>query len=201
MVEFAPPLPDVFDESSEWALDEPIGDVKVIVFGGVPGSGKSTLAEALGAELGIHVVALDWILGAFTIYRALSLPNAGEFAYELALRQGMRELLAGRSVILDGIARQLPPSVQDSIVERWQSLAAARKASFYAIDCVCSDGQLHRSRMDGRRRGIPGWKQTVEWRHVVENAHNRRPWTFDHLLIDSVETPEKNLERILGYVR
>jgi adenylate kinase family enzyme len=200
MPELAPWLPNLFDETSEWAIDEPLGDLKVIVFGGVPGSGKSTLADALGADLGIHVASLDWILGAFTQYGAFNLANAAGFSYELVLREGLRELLAGRSVILDGIARQMPIEAQDQVLDRWRSLAAVRKASFYAIDCVCSDENLHRSRMAGRRRGIPGWKQTVDWKHVVENRHNQCPWDFHHLLVDSVDSADVNVKRVVEFV-
>jgi predicted kinase len=200
MDDLAPWLPEVFDEASEWATKEPLGDLKVIVFGGVPGSGKSTLAEQLGAELRIHVASLDWTLGAFAQYGAFRLPDATGLAYELALREGLRELLCGRSVILDGIARQLEVEVQDAVVIRWRSLAEARKASFYAIDCVCSDEELHHSRMVGRRRGIPGWKQTVEWDHVERTRANRRPWRFEHLLVDCVNSPEMNLQKVLTFV-
>lgn len=103
-------------------------------------------------------------------------------------------------MILDGIPRQIAPEAQDQVLDRWRSLAAIRKASFYAIDCMCSDENLHRSRLAGRRRGIPGWKQTVDWQHVAENRHNQVPWTFDHLLIDSVEPPDRNLEKVLDFV-
>ena len=200
MEELAPWLPEVFDESSDWATVEPLGDLKVIVFGGVPGSGKTTLAEGLGAELGIHVASLDWILGAFTQYGAFRLADATGLAYELALREGLRELLCGRSVILDGIARQLDVGVQDAVLVRWRSLADARKASFFATDCVCSDEALHHSRMSGRTRGVPGWKQTVAWEHVERTRANRRPWTFEHLLVDSVDSAEANLEKVLTFV-
>ena len=200
MEELAPWLPDVFDETSEWASAEPLGDLKVIVFGGVPGSGKSTLAERLGAELRIHVASVDWILGAFRQYGAFGLTDATGFAYELALREGLRELLCGRSVILDGIARQLEVNVQDAVLGRWRSLAQARKASFYAIDCICSNEDLHRSRMSGRRRGIPGWKQTVDWDHIERTRANRHPWMFEHLLVDSVESAEMNFEKVFRFI-
>lgn len=200
MEQLAPWLPDVFDETSEWATAEPRDDLKVIVFGGVPGSGKSTLAEMLGSELRIHVASLDWILGAFTQYGAFGLTDPTGLAYELALREGLRELLCGRSVILDGIARQLEVNAQDAALTRWRSLAQARKASFYAIDCICSDENLHRSRMSERRRGIPGWKQTVDWDHVERTRANRRPWTFEHLLVDSVDSAELNFEKVLSFI-
>jgi predicted kinase len=200
MDDLAPWLPDVFDESSEWATAEPLGDLKVIVFGGVPGSGKSTLAERLGAELRIHVASLDWILGAFTQYGAFGLTDATGLAYELALREGLRELLCGRSVILDGIARQLEVNVQDAVLTRWRSLSEVRKASFHAIDCICSDENLHRSRMSERRRGIPGWKQTVDWDHIERTRANRHSWMFEHLLVDSVDTAEMNFDKVLSFI-
>jgi hypothetical protein len=33
------------------------------------------------------------------------------------------------------------------------------------IECVCSDQAVHRSRIEGRVRGIPGWHE-VGWDHV-----------------------------------
>jgi hypothetical protein len=90
--------------------------------------------------------------------------------------------------------------VQNAVLIRWRSLAHARKVSFYAIDCVCSDEELHHSRMSGRRRGIPGWKQTVEWDHIERTRPNRHPWTFEHLLVDSVDSNEMNLQKVLTFV-
>jgi prolyl oligopeptidase len=35
----------------------------------------------------------------------------------------------------------------------------------YLIECICSDTAVHRARIEGRVRGIPGW-QEVGWDHV-----------------------------------
>jgi hypothetical protein len=40
---------------------------------------------------------------------------------------------------------------------RWPSLTAS--------NCICSDEAIHRARIEGRIRGIPGWHE-VGWDHV-----------------------------------
>jgi hypothetical protein len=65
------------------------------------------------------------------------------------------------------------------------------------VECICSDVALHRSRVVGRRRNIPGWHE-VDWNHV-ERMRIRFPvLTIDHVEADSVNPVEDNLRLVLG---
>jgi hypothetical protein len=45
--------------------------------------------------------------------------------------------------------------------------------AFSFVTCVCSDEALHRRRIEGRRRGIPGWHD-IGWDHV-ESMRTEQP--------------------------
>lgn len=55
--------------------------------------------------------------------------------------------------------------IDDAIAARWRQLAEQHQARLVVVDCVCSDQRTHRERLEGRRRGIPGWHE-VGWAHV-----------------------------------
>lgn len=108
-----------------------------------------------------------------------------------------RQLMLGQSAILDTLAN----TVQER--RRWQHLARSHSAGFYGIETICSDPVLHRQRVEERKRGIPGWHDTVSWSHVEQMRSVREVWTADegeHLTIDAVHLLNENVQTILKYV-
>jgi predicted kinase len=155
-----------------------------IAFAGVPGSGKSTTAEAVGAELGIPVFALDWVMGALSPFGLRHHDDLLEIGEEILTTLAFRELQAGRSVILDG------PTESPQTRRRWRSLAASFNAQFLPVVCTCSEPRLHRERVESRQRAIPGWADAGVWADA-RARQDRFPAWDGAALIDTVAPLEQ----------
>jgi predicted kinase len=166
-----------------------------VIVNGVPGTGKSTLAEALARELRAPVFSADWELGALVPLGAVRDDNA-EPVSELKLAASMaRQLQLGVDVIVDCLLLSAGKR------RRMRDLAEALDAAYLGVECDCSDERAHRSRVEGRSRGIPGWPATVTWEHVQRMRARWEPWPEPHLVLDSaVETPGTMLGRVLDAV-
>ncbi len=168
----------------------------VVAVTGLPGTGKSTLADAIARKLVVPAFAGDWLLGALkpvasalvNVDRATQLQTYNGLLKSLLVRQA----ILGQSAIVDAL-------VTDDVAADWQSATAEHGASFAVIECTCSDERLHRQRIEGRVRGIPGWHE-VGWDHVARMAAEFAPLTCDRLVVDAVEPVESNLAAVLGYV-
>jgi len=82
-------------------------------------------------------------------------------------------------VVLEGVARA--PQV-----ETLRLLTAEEGARFLVIMTECSDPELHRSRVDGRERGIPGWYE-FDWSHVEESRKSWDPNMSIDLKVDTAK--------------
>jgi hypothetical protein len=60
----------------------------------------------------------------------------------------------------------------------------------------CSDRQLHRSRVDGRERGIPGWYE-LDWSQVERSRASWDPDISVDVRIDTAE-PWSTIRGVLG---
>ena len=169
--------------------------MKLIVFSGLPGAGKSTLAETIGRELGISVFAKDWLEAVLLQHGLQSSPNGkslGYVGYELLSTLAERQLMMGQSVILDSVA-----SIQ-TIRDAWKRLAQKYGADWLVIECVCSDETIHRSRLNARKRNIPGWHE-LEWSEVERVKGYYVPWQEDRLILDMVQPFKENLLEVHTY--
>ncbi len=169
--------------------------MKLIAFSGLPGAGKSSLAEAVGRQLQIPVFAKDWLestlvgAGLVSDNRDKQLGFSG---YELLNVLAERQLKLGQSVILDSVAPTL------TIRDRWISLAREYQAEWLVIECVCSDEQLHRTRLQKRERKIPNWYE-IEWSDVQRIKKYYAAWNEPRLILDSINSLEKNLSSAINY--
>lgn len=168
---------------------------QIIAFAGLPGAGKSTLAEALARVSQTPVFAADWLMGALKPYRVF---DGMEEPTYLALYDGLveslvaRQLLLGQSAITDSV-------INDGTAERLGRLAAEHDAELRVVECVCSDVELHRSRVEGRKRNIPNWHE-IDWDHVERMRTEFPPLTVDRLTVDAVDSIEANLDRVRDYL-
>lgn len=166
----------------------------LVVFSGVPGSGKSTLADAVGRELSIPVFAIDWLLGALTPFGGRHLAKLWDIGLEQLTTLALRQLALGQSVILDAPVEDAPTRV------RWRSLARHADASFKVIVCTCSDPAVHRARVEGRDRGIPGWHAGGDWANVSQRLAAFRPWEGGTLEVDTAQPLEQSLASVRDYL-
>lgn len=169
---------------------------QVIIFTGLPGTGKSTLAESAARALRAPVFAGDWLMGALKpAHSALATLNRSEYVaawFGLLRTLVIRQLMLGQGAIVDDI-------VGEGQWEQWSQTAESFAARLVPIECVCSDVAVHRRRVEGRVRGIPGWHE-VGWDHVERMRSETPSLTVDRLTVDAIEPFDDNLQRVLAYI-
>jgi hypothetical protein len=89
--------------------------------------------------------------------------------------------------------------VDDPVLDRWRQIAAEHGAAVQVVHCVCTDLDLHRQRVTGRRRGIPGWHE-IDWNHVQRMRQELPPPRPPTVTIDAVDPPTDNLQRVLDHI-
>jgi adenylate kinase family enzyme len=167
-----------------------------VVLTGLPGTGKSTLADLVAQALKIPAFAGDWLMGALKP-AAPALMSLDRDTY-LLLYRGLlrslihRQLILGQSAILDCV-------VTDAVLADWRELADQYDASVLVVECVCSDEVLHRSRVEGRIRAIPGWHE-IDWDHVERMRAESPALQTSRLTVDAINPLASNLEVLLRLV-
>jgi predicted kinase len=162
--------------------------MKLIILTGLPGTGKSTLAEALGAYFSIPVFARDWLEATLLRCKLQATQENTSLswaAYELMTILSERQLMLEQSVILDSVA------ATQTIRSTWQTLAQKYKADWLVIECTCSDESIHRSRLEDRRRGIPGWHE-LTWSDIEKVKQYYSVWEAERLVLDMVQPFPEN---------
>ncbi|MFJ3404783.1 AAA family ATPase [Promicromonospora sp. NPDC090134] len=164
----------------------------LVLLAGLPGTGKSTLAEALAAALPAPVFSMDWQLGALVPFGVLRPDNTGPLSELTLVGAAARQLQLGLGAVIDATGHT------QEFRARLQSLARSLDATFVGVECVCSDESVHRTRVAGRDRGIPGWPATVTWAHVQRMRDRWEDWHQPHLIFDTATTtPDDALRRVL----
>jgi hypothetical protein len=103
------------------------------------------------------------------------------------------QLRHGRSVVLDGAARA--PAVAAA-----RACGAAAGARVVVVATTCRDGHLHRSRLEGRVRAIPGWYE-LQWDHVEAVARDWQVPADADLVLDAADDWDANVARLLDVLR
>ncbi len=104
----------------------------------------------------------------------------------------IRQLMLGQDAVVDAV-------VSESQVAAWHDTAARFSAHWYLIECICSDEVIHRERIEGRIRGIPGWHE-VGWDFVERMRGELPPLTGNRLTVDAMEPVADNVCRVLDYI-
>jgi hypothetical protein len=100
----------------------------------------------------------------------------------------------GHDAIVDALVSE---SESESV--SWRETAARFPARWFLIECICSDEAIHRERIEGRIRGIPGWHE-VGWNFVERMRAELLPLTMDRLTVDAAEPVTDNLRLVLDYI-
>jgi predicted kinase len=168
--------------------------MQLIIFSGLPGTGKSYLAETAASTLKIPVFAKDWLEATLLNAGLSQTDRLGYAGYELLTTLAQRQLQFGQSVILDSVASF------ERIRAQWRNLAQAYGADWRVIECVCSDTAVHRARLNGRQRHIPGWHE-LTWADVGRVRGYYEPWAEERLVVDGVRPFPNNLQAVLTYLQ
>ncbi len=163
----------------------------LVVMAGLPGVGKSSIAHGVATELGICLFELDRIEA--PLLERISGDVLGWGGYEILTSLADDHLALGHSVILDCVTWIRP------LRARWAQLAQARNAAFRPIEIVCSDEELHRSRLQGRRRGSRGLADPP-WARVEEALRLYEAWDTPRLELDSAQPLEDLVRTAAAYV-
>ncbi|GAA2064962.1 AAA family ATPase [Catenulispora yoronensis] len=185
----------VFERYENLTPVDPDASPVAILVAGVPGVGKSTLAEGLARRLRAPVFGLDWQLGALTPFAELADEVLEALADVTLVAPLARQLQLGLDVVVDVTGHQAAER------RRYRRVAEGLGARLVGVECVCSDAMAHRARVVGRDRGIPGWRPTVPWEHVLRMKGLWEPWTEPHVVLDSAkQDAETMVARVLDEV-
>ncbi len=166
---------------------------QLVIFSGLPGTGKSTLAEYAGRQLHYPVFSKDYLEATLWREGIGQAQRSGWIAQELLNTLALRQLQLGQSAILDTVA------TFDRMRAPWREAAGAHGADFRVVETICSDEQLHRDRLIGRDRGIPGWHE-LTWADVEGVRGRFEPWTDARLILDAVQPLDTNVALLRDYL-
>lgn len=151
---------------------------------GLPGTGKSTMADVAASELGAAVLAHDWAMSGLRPFPEMqkALDAMGRrghrgVGWSILFALARSELRRGRPVVLDGVARA--PEVAEA-----RALAEEEGVPSLVVLTECSVAEMHRDRIEGRERGIPGWYE-LEWDHVARSRIEWEPLDDVNVTLDA----------------
>lgn len=116
----------------------------------------------------------------------------GIAAYGVACALASEQLGLGLSVIVDAV------NPVEAAREMWRALAREQGARLVIIECICSDRQLHRARIQGRKRNIPGMTE-ITWERVEERRREYEPWVDKRLSLETDHDLQDVLAAAVAY--
>jgi hypothetical protein len=168
----------------------------LVLVTGLQGTGKSTVAEEAAGLLGASVLSHDWVMSGLRPFEAIQRelesmepPGHQVVGWSILGALARSHLRRGSSVVLDGMARSTD-------AERCRQVAEQETGRLVVILTECSDAEVHRSRIEGRDRGIPNWYE-LDWDHVQRSRSRWAPPDRVDLVLQATDAPLENRERLV----
>ena len=170
----------------------------LVAMAGLPGTGKSTIGQVVASRLGIPVVSVDPIESAILQAGIDSDQPTGLAAYLVAETLAERILVTGTGAMIDAV------NAVDPAREQWVNLAARLNEPMKFIEVICSDPELHRSRIESWRKSMPHIQLT--WNAVEQSFDDYAEWSGDsgavaRITLDSVEPLGVNVDRAIAFLQ
>jgi predicted kinase len=151
----------------------------LIAMAGLPGAGKSALADALGRRTGWPVLSVDPVEAALLGAGIGSHQPTGLAAYNVVDALAEHLLRLGQTVIVDAVNAAAEARAQ------WVDLAERTAVPLQFVEVICSDAELHRQRLEGRRRHLSHLPEP-RWETLEQRRAQLLSWSGARLVIDSV---------------
>ncbi len=162
----------------------------LVVMAGLPGAGKSAVAADLARALGCAVLSVDPVEAAMWRAGVDRDQPTGLAAYVVAEALAAEQLALGHDVIVDAVNGVEPAWKQ------WRRLAERTGSVLRFIEVRCSDEDEHRRRLEGRVRGIVGFREPT-WESVQARRAGFDDWRDDRLVLDSMASLDQNVRLAL----
>jgi hypothetical protein len=153
------------------------------------------LAERAAALLAAPVFSWDWAMAAlrpFTTiqwaFRVMDRDTYRRVGWSILWQLTTAQLRAGRSVVLEGVAR-------DEEVSHTRRLASQHGGRCLVVLTSCDDEHKHRSLVEGRRRDVRSWPE-LDLNHVRRVRREWRAPTAVDVVLDAGVSLDSNLERL-----
>ncbi len=167
----------------------------LVLVTGLPATGKSTMAEVAARQLRAPVLGHDWAMSGLRPFPplqhaldAMEPPGHRDVGWSIMWALARAQLRMGSSVVLDGVARA--PEVEGT-----RRVAREEGAASVVVMTTCADVDVHRSRVEGRRRQIPNWYE-LDWDHVAQSRASWIPPEGVDLVLPATDQVEDNARRL-----
>lgn len=164
----------------------------LIIFGGLPGTGKTTIARQLAKQLKALYLRVDTVEQVlkrlYPMIKAIG-PDGYLVCYDIAADN----LHLGQTVIAD--------SVNPIAVTRndWRQVAKDNNVKFIEVECICSDVNTHKNRVETREADIIG-HSLPSWQDVLNRDYE--PWDTKVLSLDTSKySVDESVKMILDHIK
>jgi predicted kinase len=175
-------------------------DPFLVLVTGLQGTGKSMVAATVGPVLTAPVLGHDWSTSALRPFagvqdaiQAMGPSGQQVVGWSILCALGTAQLRHGRSVVLDGVARTAQRA-------RCLEIARQERARLLVILTTCSDPEVHRQRVETRRRQIPNWPE-LPWCHVQRTIDTWTPPGAPDLVVEATDPWRGNESMINDFLR